>query len=78
MPTMIERFPYSRWHDPSSCDHCSDNGFVETGAWRVARDLAARADAETRRADEDPIDSGLAAVRYEGIFGHRPGNGPSN
>jgi hypothetical protein len=24
------------------------------------------------RLDEDPIDSGLAAVRYEGFFGHAP------
>jgi hypothetical protein len=24
--------------------------------------------------DEDPIDSGMAAVRYENVFGHRPGS----
>lgn len=23
--------------------------------------------------DDDPIDAGLAAVRFEGVFGHRPG-----
>jgi hypothetical protein len=26
--------------------------------------------------DEDPIDSGLATVRYENVFGHRPGEAP--
>ena len=44
--TMLDRFPYSRYHNPSYCDRCSDDGFFETPAWQAAWDLAARADAE--------------------------------
>jgi hypothetical protein len=83
--TMFEQFPYSRYHDPSHCDQCDDQGFVETAAWRDAWDRASIEDDQKRRANDppsvkpapgfdpnDPIDSGLAAVRYEAVFGNRP------
>jgi hypothetical protein len=61
------------------CWECNCHGFVDgvdwcqDGKWDTA--MAARAAAKLdpdEDPDEDPIDSGLAAVRYEGVFGHRP------
>jgi hypothetical protein len=38
---MIDKFPYCAYHNPAYCDHCADDGFVETPTWLAAWDRAA-------------------------------------
>lgn len=59
------------------CWDCNCHGFVDAvdscqEVERIRADSLARADADKLDRGDDPIDSGLAAVRYEDVFGHRP------
>jgi hypothetical protein len=60
---------------PRSADHCPNCGYPCCGG---AEEHVEHGGKLRGASDDDPIESGLAAARYENVFGRRPGtDGPA-